>query len=288
MSSWRSLYPFKSEYFAVNDARMHYVDEGQGRPLLMVHGNPTWSFYYRRLISEFRGQYRPIAIDHVGCGLSDKPAQYGYQLEDRIDDLATFVEAKDLQNVTLLAHDWGGAIGLGAVLRCPERFSQLVLFNTSAFPPPFIPKRIAACRLPFLGTLAMRGLNLFARSALWMAVEDRRSLPADVRQGLLAPYDSWANRIAIDRFVKDIPRRSDPTWDTLATLERGLASLDQPCVLIWGMKDWCFNTTCLERMQQLLPHAQTHPIANAGHYVVEEAADEIIEVLQSFLPSATN
>jgi haloalkane dehalogenase len=267
---------------------MHYVDEGHGRPLLMVHGNPTWSFYYRRLIAEFRQQYRPIAIDHVGCGLSDKPAQYGYCLADRIDDLTDFIEAKDLRNVTLLAHDWGGAIGLGAVLRCPERFSQLVLFNTSAFPPPFIPKRIAACRLPLLGTLGIRGLNLFARAALWMAVEDRRNLPAAVRQGLLAPYNSWANRVAIDRFVKDIPRPSDSTWKTLSTIENGLSNLHQPCILMWGMKDWCFNTTCLERLQRLFPQAQTHPLPNAGHYVVEEAIDEIIGVLRSFFSSVPN
>lgn len=285
MESWRSLYPFTSQYFAINGVRMHYVDEGQGRPLLMIHGNPTWSFYYRRLVEAFQGDFRAIAVDHVGCGLSDKPAKHPYQLADRIDDLANLVEKLDLQNATLLAHDWGGAIGLGTVLRMPERFSQIVLFNTAAFPPPFIPKRISACRIPLLGTLGMRGLNLFARAALWMAVEDRRNLPKLVRAGLIAPYDSWSNRRAIDAFVKDIPRPSDPTWKVLKEIEEGLRGLDQKSLLIWGMKDWCFNTTCLEKLQELLPHAEQHPIATAGHYVIEEAADEIIERLKPFLAS---
>ena len=264
---------------------MHFVDEGQGRPLLMVHGNPTWSFYYRRLVEAFRGDYRAVAVDHVGCGLSDKPAseKHNYRLVDRIDDLTALVEHLDLQNATLLAHDWGGAIGLGTVLRVPHRFSQIVLFNTAAFPPPSIPKRISACRIPLVGTFAMRGLNAFARAALWMAVEDRKNLPRPVCQGLIAPYDSWANRRAVDAFVKDIPRPGDPTWQVLAQLEQDLPTLAQKCLLIWGMKDWCFDTNCLEKLQGLLPHAVRHPIPSAGHYVVEEAADEIIATLNPFL-----
>lgn len=283
MESWRSLYPFTSQYFAIDGVRMHYVDEGEGRPLLMVHGNPTWSFYYRRLIEAFRGNYRAIGVDHVGCGLSDKPSNHPYQLSDRIDDLTALVQKLDLRDATLLAHDWGGAIGLGTVQRMPDRFSQIVLFNTAVFPPHFIPKRISACRIPLLGTLGMRGFNLFARAALWMAVEDRKRLPKPVRDGLIAPYDNWANRRAIDAFVKDIPRPNDPTWTVLEKIEEGLADLGQKCLLIWGMKDWCFDTTCLEKLQTLLPHAEQHPIPTAGHYVVEEAADEIIETLRPFL-----
>jgi pimeloyl-ACP methyl ester carboxylesterase len=292
MQSWRSLYPYTSQYFALSPngsqeaPRIHYVDEGGGRPLLMVHGNPTWSFYYRNLIEAFRGDYRTIAMDHVGCGLSDKPADHGYRLQDRIDDLTALVEELDLKDITLLAHDWGGAIGLGTVLRLPERFAQVVLFNTAAFPPPFIPKRISLCRIPVLGTIGIRGFNLFARAALWMAVEDRRNLPAEVRAGLIAPYDSWANRRAINEFVKDIPGPHHPTWQVLVDIENGLRSLKLPTKLVWGMKDWCFNTSCLKRLQELMPHADAHPIESAGHYVIEEAAEEIIRHLRPFLETA--
>lgn len=297
MESWRELYPFRSHFFVIGDTRMHYVDEstddggdavGEGerlgrRPLLMVHGNPTWSFYYRDLIKAFRGRYRAVAVDHIGCGLSDKPAGHTYDLSTRIDDLSQLVEALDLRDVTLIAHDWGGAIGLGTVLRMPERFSQIALFNTAAFPPPFVPRRIAACRIPLLGTLAVRGFNLFARAALWMAVEDRRHLPAAVRAGLLAPYNSWANRRAIDRFVKDIPRPGQPTWRQLEEIETGVTQLGLPALLLWGMKDWCFTPQCLDKLSEMMPHAQRHEFPEAGHYVVEEETATIVERLRDFL-----
>src|SRR5262245_2294180 len=241
--SWRDLYPFQSRYLALGPHRLHYLDEGAGQPLLFVHGNPTWSFYWRNLIAGLRGEARCVAVDHIGCGLSDKPQDYPYTLARRIDDVVQLVEQLDLNGATLLAHDWGGAIGLGTVQRLRERFARIVLFNTGAFPPPFVPWRIAACRLPLLGTFAIRGLNAFARAALTMAVEKPERMTADVRAGLLAPYDSWASRVAVDRFVKDIPfSPRHPTWRTLEQIEAGLPTLGQlPILLIWGMRHWCFR-----------------------------------------------
>src|SRR5947209_18394669 len=195
---WRDLYPFESHFLGLGPHRLHYFDEGAGQPLLFVHGNPTWSFYWRNLILGLRDQCRCVAVDHIGCGLSDKPQTYNYTLQQRIDDLVEVVERLDLAQATLVAHDWGGAIGLGTVLRLPNRFARIVLLNTGAFPPPFVPWRIAACRVPLVGTLAVRGLNAFARGALSMAVEKKERMTADVRAGLLAPYDCWANRVAID------------------------------------------------------------------------------------------
>ncbi len=283
--SWRDLYPFSSHYLAIGGHRLHYVDEGSGAPLVFVHGNPTWSFYWRNLIQAFRGERRCVAIDHVGCGLSDKPQDYPYTLARRIDDLAALVEHLDLTGVTLLAHDWGGAIGLGAVQRLSERFDRIVLFNTGAFPPPFVPWRIAACRTPLLGTLAVRGLNAFARAAITMAVEKSERMTADVRAGLLAPYDSWANRVAVDRFVRDIPfTKSHPTWQTLDQIEQGLPVLgSKPIQLIWGMRDWCFRPECLDRFIGHWPQAEVHRLADCGHYVVEDAHDRIIPLVARFL-----
>src|SRR5262245_9969418 len=127
--SWRALYPFASHELALDGYRYHYVDEGQGEPLLFVHGNPTWSFYWRNLIERYRGQFRAIAPDHMGCGLSEKPARYEYRLARHINNLKQLIERLDLKGITLVAHDWGGAIGLGAASQMPERFARLVLMN---------------------------------------------------------------------------------------------------------------------------------------------------------------
>jgi haloalkane dehalogenase len=283
--AWPDLYPFESHFLSLGPHRLHYLDEGVGEPLLFVHGNPTWSFYWRNLILGLRDRHRCLAIDHIGCGLSDKPQDYNYTLAQRIDDLSKLVERLDLTGITLLAHDWGGAIGLGALLHLEERFARIILFNTGAFPPPFVPWRIAACRTPLLGTLAVRGLNAFARGALTMAVERPERMTADVRAGLLAPYDNWAHRVAVDHFVRDIPfSPRHPTWQTLEQIEAGLASLAHlPIQLIWGMRDWCFRPSCLDRFVQHWPNAEVERLADCGHYVVEDAHERIVPLVRDFL-----
>jgi haloalkane dehalogenase len=284
-NSWQELYPFAPRYLSLDGHRLHYVDQGQGGPLLMVHGNPTWSFYWRDLIRAFQTSHRVVAVDHMGCGLSEKPASYNYTLQQHIDNLSGLVNSLDLQGATLIAHDWGGAIGLGCLLANRDRFRSIVLLNTGAFPPPFIPWRIRACRIPVLGTWAVRGLNLFARAALFMAVSDRQSLSPAARAGLLAPYDTWAHRIAIDRFVKDIPASPrHVNWKILEGMEQGLCKLqDIPVQLIWGLRDWCFRPSCLERFTQIFPQAGVIRLPDASHYVVEEATSEVIAGIEQFL-----
>jgi haloalkane dehalogenase len=285
MSNWRALYPFESRFATVDGRRYHYVDEGAGEPLLFVHGNPTWSFYWHPLILPLRESHRSIAIDHIGCGLSDKPVDYPYCLAQHIDNLVEFIERLNLSGVTLAAHDWGGAIGLGAALRAPQRFARFILFNTGAFPPPFIPLRIRACRAPLVGRWAVQGPNVFARAALSMATEKPERMTPGVRAGLLAPYDSWAHRTAVYRFVKDIPASPrHPTWQVLEEIERGLGSLaDRPVQFFWGMRDWCFRPTCLERLQQHFPHAALEKFEDAGHYVVLDAHERIVPRMKAFL-----
>jgi haloalkane dehalogenase len=282
---WRELYPFSSHEMPLDGLRYHYLDEGTGLPLLMIHGNPTWSFYWRNLVTAFRDRYRVVVPDHIGCGLSDKPQQYSYCLEQHIDNLVRLICQLNLDDITLMVHDWGGAIGLGAALRVPERIARFVIFNTGAFPPPYIPLRIRSCRTPWLGPLAVRGANLFARAALSMAVAHRDRMTAPVKAGLLAPYDSWQHRIAIQRFVADIPlTRRHPTWSVLEELERGLPRLsDRPTLMIWGMRDWCFRSECLERLLISFPHAEVHRLQDAGHYVIEDAHERIIPLVEDFL-----
>jgi pimeloyl-ACP methyl ester carboxylesterase len=282
---WRSLYPFESHYLPLDGPRYHYLDEGQGEPLLLVHGNPTWSFYWRELIKAFRGWGRVIVPDHIGCGLSDKPQQYEYRLARHVDNLRRLIGRLDLRRITLLAHDWGGAIGLGAAVAEPERFSRFVLFNTAAFRSRQMPLRIRVCRTPLLGTLALRGLNAFARAALFMAVEHRERMTPAVRAGLLAPYDSWPHRIAIQRFVLDIPiEPSHPSFGTLRAIEQGLATLQgRPVSFIWGMRDWCFTPVFLERFLQFFPGAEVHRLQDAGHYVIEDAFERIVPLVEKFM-----
>ncbi len=282
---WRSLYPFESRAITLGGSRYHYVDEGQGEVLLLVHGNPTWSFYWRELIRSLSAKYRVIAVDHIGCGLSDKPRDYAYRLTQHIDNLAQFTDRLDLQDVTLLAHDWGGAIGLGAALERQQRFARFVLFNTAAFPSSRMPWRIRACRTPVVGRLLVQGLNGFARAALRMAVTKHDRMTAPVRAGLLAPYDSWQHREAIYRFVADIPMSPrHHSYATLAGIERRLPLLrDRPWLFIWGMRDWCFTPEFLEQFLTIFPTAETHRLADAGHYVVEDAYERIVPILEQFL-----
>jgi haloalkane dehalogenase len=288
VANWRSLYPFASRFISIGGARMHYMDEApvdaSGATLLFVHGNPTWSFHWRRLIVALRSKYRCVAPDHLGCGLSDKPAHL-LRLTDHIDNLSALIEHLDLRSITLVAQDWGGAIGLGAMLRLPERLSRMVLFNTGAFPPRYIPWRIRACRIPILGQLAVQGANLFSRAALRMTLARTSRLDPAVAAGYLAPYDSWANRRGVYGFVKDIPSGPrHPTWQTLAKIESGLPMLaDRPSLLVWGLRDWCFLPDCLARFEEVWPQAEAHRLADAGHWVVEDAPDEVLPYIQRFL-----
>jgi len=282
---WRQEYPFESQWYELPDGqRLHYVDRGEGEPVVMVHGNPTWSFYYRNLIQAVAGTHRALAVDHIGCGLSDKPQAYQYTLAQHTDNLLALIESLDLSTIHFVVHDWGGAIGLGVAARIADRVKSLTILNTGAFPPPYIPWRIYSLRTPLLGTFAIRALNLFAGPAIKMAMHRSRLSPI-AKAGLLAPYDSWANRVAVNGFVKDIPfAKSHPSRSALEQVEAGLAALqDKPVQLIWGMKDWCFNTTCLERFKLHFPNARSLEIADAGHYVLEDATDEVIDCVGEFL-----
>lgn len=284
MPDWKSLFPYESREIAIDGHAYRYLDEGEGEPLFLVHGNPTWSFYWRNLIHAWRGRYRLIVPDHLGCGRSDKPDDYPYTLATRVAHLKTLIERLDLRRVTLLAHDWGGAIGLGAAVESPDRFARLVLFNTAAFRSDRIPWRIRVCRTPWLGTVAVRGLNLFARAAIRMAVAKRERMTPEIQAGLLAPYDSWRNRRAVHEFVKDIPLSPrHPSYAALATVEAGLPKLaGLPCLLLWGMLDWCFTPHFLERFQEFFPQAETVKFDDAGHYVIEDAHERIIPLVEDF------
>jgi haloalkane dehalogenase len=284
-SAWRSLYPFASHYIHLDGHALHYLDEGprDAPSVLLLHGNPTWSFYWRELVLALRGAFRVVVPDHLGCGLSDKPQDWPYRLSGHIDNVERLAAELDLRDLALGVHDWGGAIGMGFAAHQAQRVRRFVVLNTAAFPSRALPLRIAVCRTPGLGSLAVRGLNAFARAATFMATE--RGLPPAVREGYLAPYRSWRERVALLRFVQDIPMGpGHPSWPTLLEIEQALASFrDRPMLIVWGDRDWCFTPAFREEWQRRFPEAQVHALPDAGHYVLEDARDRAIAAIKEFL-----
>ncbi|NSW53837.1 MAG: alpha/beta fold hydrolase [Anaerolineae bacterium] len=294
MPDYKNQYLFQSHYLSLDGVRMHYLDEGsrQAPPIVMVHGNPTWSFYWRKLIPELSRQYRVIVPDHIGCGFSDKPQEYPYTLEQHIRNLERLIAHLGLQRVSLIMHDWGGAIASGYAVRHSGNIERLVVFNTSAFFEPVLYFPIKLSRLPLLGDLLVRGLNAFALGALWMGTAQHQRFTADVRAGYLAPYRTWHDRVAILRFVRDIPMKANhPTRGTIDAIENGLPLLaEKPMCIIWGADDPVFTVdTFLAGWRVRFPQAQVNILEKAGHYVVEDAPERILPLLRVFFnlnPSA--
>jgi len=252
--------------------------------VVMLHGNPTWSFFYREVIQKLAPRVRCVAPDHIGMGLSDKPQDYAYTLASRIADIEALVASLKLRRVHLVVHDWGGAIGLGWAVKHPELVGRIVVLNTAAFRSPHIPARIALCKVWGLGTVLVRGLNGFAWPATWMAMNQRK-LSSEEKRGYLYPYRTWADRVAVNAFVKDIPMGvKHPSFPTLAGIEAGLPRLsEKPMKIIWGGADFCFNGQFLNRWRELFPKAGVVDLPNAGHYVLEDAKPEAREQVSGFL-----
>ena len=285
-----SLYPFASHFLGVDGLRLHYLDDGHGDPVVMLHGNPTWSFYYRNLVKALRGTHRCIVPDHLGCGLSDKPTadQYNFSLRSRIDDLEELLDHLNLSGkVTLVLHDWGGMIGMGYAVRHPKRIARLIILNTSAFHLPKskrLPWALWLGRNTWLGAWLILHMNAFCRAAAQIGTKRRRLSPM-VRAGLLAPHDTPAHRLAVLRFVQTIPLRpGDAGYDLVSAIEAGLEQFqDRPMLICWGMKDFVFDSHFLAEWEQRFPKAGVVRFADCGHYVLEDAPEEIVECVRRFL-----
>jgi haloalkane dehalogenase len=286
-------FPFEPRWFThPGGLAQHYLDEGRGPTVLMLHGNPTWSFYYRHLVLALRGSHRCVVPDHIGMGWSDKPddAVYPHTLQRRIDDLDALVDALDLgDRITLVVHDWGGMIGMGWAGRHPERIQRLVILNTAAFPLPDgvkLPLLLRLGRTRPLGALLIRRMNALAVGATRLAV--RRPMAADVRRAYLAPYASRQDRLAILRFVQDIAGSADhPGYELARQNARQLARFaDHPVFIGWGMADAVFDQRFLAEFEKALPAAEIHRYPDAGHYVLEDARDELVPAIARFLERA--
>ena len=284
------LYGFKSHFLNLNSHLLHYIDEGKGRPVLMVHGNPTWSFYFRRLIKDLSSEYRTIVPDHIGCGFSDKPCtdEYDYTLETRVHDLDVLIKSLDLkEKLTMIVHDWGGMIGSAWALQNSDKIDRIVVTNTAGF---FMPdKKQFPLRLwlikyvkPF-AIPAVLGLNLFSECAVFMAAATH--LEKDVKKGLTAPYNSWKNRIATLKFVQDIPLSpNDPSYDLVSYVDENLYQLNPiPMMILWGEKDFVFDISFLNEWKKRFPHARVHLFHDAGHYLFEDKPKATSLLVKNFL-----
>ena len=268
-------------------ASMGYVEAGEGSPVLFVHGNPTWSWMYRRAMGAVAGgsggaSRRAIAVDHVGMGRSDKPQEYPYRLDRHAENLLALIRHLDLNDVTLVVHDWGGPIGLLAAVREPGRFSRLVISNTAAFRSERMPWQIGLARSP-IGGFLLRGPNLFVRGLMRQGVVDPSRITPEARRGYAWPYDSWANRVALHRFVQDVPTTpAHPSWPHLVELEEGLPTLaGKPTLLLWGERDWCFGPPFLAEFQRRMPWAETLALP-AGHLLMEDEPERYAAALAGF------
>lgn len=283
------LYPFKSCFFDRAGLKLHYIDEGAGEPVVMVHGNPSWSIYFRELAQYLRRTHRVIAPDHIGMGLSDKPGDeaYDYTLKSRVDDLEALLEKLGLvSGLTFVLHDWGGMIGMAYAVRHPERVKRLVILNTAAFLLPqgqSLPWALKLSRTP-LGALLIRGFNAFALAAAYVGCK-RRPMSPELRAAYVKPYGTWAERIATLRFVEDIPLGpGDKAYAVVRQVEEGLSALaERPMLICWGDLDFVFTPSFLAEWRRRFPKAEVHRFPDAGHYVLEDAGPEILPLVRAFL-----
>lgn len=286
-------YAFDRNYLDLDGLRYHYIDEGprdaDTEAVVMVHGNPSWSYLYRNLVPRLTDRFRTIVPDHIGCGHSDKPndARYQYTLARRVSDLGALIDGLNLAKVHLVVHDWGGMIGTTWAVQNPDRVLSLTAMNTGAFHLPNakpLPFTIGLARTPGLGALMVRGLSAFSKGANRYCVT-RAPMRREVAAGFLEPYDSWRNRIAVHRFVQDIPLNSGhPTWDLVSQTQDTLERLkDVPMLFCWGMRDFVFDRHFLAEWVRRFPHATVHRFDDAGHYLLEDAGEEVFPLVRGFL-----
>ncbi|MGH8025240.1 MAG: alpha/beta fold hydrolase [Pseudoxanthomonas sp.] len=290
-------YPFTPKKFEVRPGlSMSYLDEGPREGgvaapevVVMLHGNPSWSYYWRNLVSGLSDRYRCIVPDHIGMGFSDKPGDrdYDYTLQSRIDDVAALLDHLGIGGpITLAVHDWGGMIGFGWALTHAAQVQRLVITNTAAFPLPTakkMPWQLSLGRDSKFGGFLIRAFNAFSSGASYQGVETK--MPADVRRAYVSPYDSWANRISTLRFMQDIPLHpGDKAWALVEAAGQRLPQFaDRPAFIGWGLKDFVFDKHFLAGFASALPNAEVTAFDDAGHYVLEDKQAELIPAIRAFL-----
>jgi haloalkane dehalogenase len=278
----RNEYPFASHYFQTSAGKLHYVDEGSGEVVVMLHGNPAWSFLYRKLIKRLSPHYRCIAPDYIGFGLSDKPADWSYLPEEHAKNLESLIGHLGLKNITLVVGDWGGPIGMQYAVTHPENVKRLVVTNTWAWPvdKDFHYVAFSAFMGGPVGRFLIRRFNFFVTSFMRVAFGDKRKLGDHAHQHYKNALPTAASRKGCHVF----PRQIIASTPWLAQLwGKFFALKDKPTLFVWGMKDVAFREKELKRWQQVLPNSLTLRLNTVGHFVPEEAPEELGEAVLAFL-----
>ena len=293
--SFNGSWPYEPRWFDTADGRMHYVDEGprEGKPVVLLHGNPTWGYLYRHFIPPLvEAGHRAIVPDHLGFGRSDKPDRPQlYTIGRHAERLERLLESLDLRGATVVPQDWGGPIGLRWATLHPERVDRLLILNTFAHRPPGkvdLPLPIRLFRTPGVGEVMVKGLDLFKRVFLFRAgVMHRERLTEEIRQAYRQPHPTWSSRTPILVFPRQIPSGPEgPVSDLMAEVEQGLEQhfRSKPVRIVWAMKDVAFTPQTLEQLWlKTFPDAEVTRLEDAGHYLQEDAHERIVPVLIDFL-----
>lgn len=276
----RDLFPFASRFLAVDGHDVHYVDEGDGPPLLLLHGNPTWSFLYRNVIARLRRRFRCVAPDYPGFGLSRAAAGYDFLPASHARVVEAFVHALDLSGFAVMVQDWGGPIGLRLAARRAEAVRGLVIGNTWAWPiqgdPHF--ERFSRLMGGAVGRFAIRRLNAFVNVMIPVGVR-RGRLPRRVMAAYRRPFPTADARLPTHVF----PREIRGSGAFLAEVEAGLAALaGKPALVLWGDRDVAFRDRERERFEREFPHHRTVVLAGAGHFIQEDAPAQIAGAVESW------
>jgi haloalkane dehalogenase len=280
-------FPFEPRFLSRGDLTLAYVDEGprDAPPLLFLHGNPTWSYLWRRQIADLSAAgHRCVALDHMGFGRSDKPPHLAaYTLQGHVDNAIAFVDSLDLREVTIVAHDWGGPIGLGAMLERPDRLRRVVLMNTWAWElPSFLPPFLREFRTEGLGEILALGGNLFVESIPGGMA--RRDPDPEMMPAYRAPFPDYWSRAGTLAFQRDIPlTERDTSAPLMASINKRLSDLEVPMLLVWGMRDPVFQPVFLEQWRQLFPGARIVELSDASHFLVEDRPDAVTAAIADFL-----
>ena len=280
------LYPFESKWLEADGIPIHYIDEGEGETLLFFHGNPTWSFLYRDIIKSLRGQYRCIAVDYPGMGMSAKPrncgrADYGFTPAEHSHAIQKLVEALDLRGVTMMVQDWGGPIGLGIATRTPERFARIMIGNTWAWPMKGWQVGLFSNGLgKGIGRQLILRRNIFVEKILPAGISNRARVTPEVMAAYRAPYPTVADREPTAVFPREILGSSF----YLGEVHDGLSRLaDKPIQIVWGNKDMAFRKRELDRWKEIFPNAGVRILDGANHFIQEDAPDEIVEEIRALM-----
>lgn len=282
--SWlsQSLYPFRGEYFDSEDGLMHYVDEGTGDPILLVHGTPTWSFLYRNQIAHLSQEYRVIAVDHLGFGLSEKPEDAPYGPEDHARRLTAFVDSIGLKSFSLGVHDFGGPIGLSYAIHNPDTVNRLILFNTWlwSLKQDRLMRWTGRVMRGFLGRLFYRRFNGSPRFMLKAAWGSETGLTDEVHSHYTAPFKSSKDRTApwvLAQALIGSTEWYESQWAHISQIT------DKPTLVIWGLNDPTFDESYLARWERTLSLETIHRLPDIGHFVPDEAPEQVNAKITAFL-----